>query len=473
MFLHSISSNNDSPISHWPCNVVSSSFGSPTRQTYRNRSMEGPDITASSSSSSPSSLHSPSLSGADRFEDKARNDQDVYDERKPRSLAKCMSAENHTSPSFDMRMTFSEDCEDDHRAFHASSALGILDGDHIGIGIIPYAPEFLLQSYQHFASQAETHADEEEYDSSSSHCNEMEEKEVESEEQKESEELQGAFLIDHYATMQTDNPKGDVLKVWRRSSRVKAAKVTRASKSPAKFKITRKASSRHVREEPAMSSSEIQPTERELESAVNRRQKEALQQWYGKLNELNQYRIAKGHCNVPQQYPPNPQLGIVSSVSSTFCFVTMVHTQSLFRVQWVNKQRMEKKFMDDGEKSSMTEDRKLQLEKIGFTWAKRKGDYSWNEKFRELEDFKREHGHVDVPTKYEENKALGRWVSTQRSQYKLFIQGERSHMTQDRLDELVSIGFKFDMTAAPPKPANRSRRLQYIRDEESDEAYSV
>lgn len=128
--------------------------------------------------------------------------------------------------------------------------------------------------------------------------------------------------------------------------------------------------------------------------------------------------------------------------------------------------------MDDGEKSSMTEDRKLQLEKIGFTWAKRKGDYSWNEKFRELEEFKRTYGHVDVPTKYEENKALGRWVSTQRSQYKLFLQGERSHMTQERLDELVAIGFKFDMTTAPPKPENRRVR-SYETEEESDETFSV
>ncbi len=138
--------------------------------------------------------------------------------------------------------------------------------------------------------------------------------------------------------------------------------------------------------------------------------------------------------------------------------------------------------MDDGEKSSMTEDRKRQLEMIGFTWAKRKGDYSWNEKFRELEEFKRMNGHVDVPTKYEENKALGRWVSTQRSQYKLFMQGQRSHMTQERLDELVAIGFKFDMTTAPPKPASRRGRSRYIEEEEdddddddyeSDEAYSV
>ena len=328
MFLHSISSKDDSPIYHWPCDVVSSSFSPPARQPYRNRPMEGPDITASSSSSasSPSSLHHRGPSQADRFvEEKGPDDQ--YDDRKPMALAKSMSAENnHTSPSFEMRMAFSDDCDDDPRAFHASSALGILDGDHIGIGIIPHAPEFLLQSYQHFASQTETQeVDEEEYDSSASPANEMEDdEEKDDEEQKEG--SQEAFFGDHSATMHMDPPKGDMklVKVWRRSSRVKATKAARATKSPAKFKISKKASNRNVREEPAMDASEIEPTERELESAVNRRQKEALQQWYGKLNELNQYRIAKGHCNVPQQYPPNPQLGIVSSlVSFASCVISM------------------------------------------------------------------------------------------------------------------------------------------------------
>lgn len=483
MFLHSISSS-DSPIRHWPCDVVSSSFSPLERQTYRSRSrsMEGRHITAASSSSSassPSSLQNHGLPEGNRFEEKAPDDQDTYEDRKPmaRSFAKYMSAENQTSPSFDMRMTFSEDCDDDHRAFNAvtSSALGILDGDHIGIGIIPHAPEFLLQSYQHFAAQPETQGDEE-CDSVPSHCNDSdEEKEEDALEQK----ADGAqeFFMDHRAPTRADHLKGEmkVVQVWRRSSRVKATKVARANKAPAKFKYTTKPSSRDDLEEPAVSPLEIKPTERELNSAVNRRQKEALQQWYGKLNELNQFRISKGHCNVPQQYPPNPQLGIVSSNSYVAFVVFMLHSTGFtFRSQWVNKQRMEKKFMDDGERSSMTEDRKLQLENIGFTWAKRKGDYSWNEKFRELEVFKRRNGHVDVPTKYEQNKALGRWVSTQRSQYKLFIQGERSHMTQERLDELVAIGFKFDMTTVPPKPAKRSGRCNYIREEEdSDGAFSV
>ena len=74
--------------------------------------------------------------------------------------------------------------------------------------------------------------------------------------------------------------------------------------------------------------------------------------------------------------------------------------------------------MDDDLSSSMTMDRVRALESIGFTWAKRKGQHSWDSKFDELVDYKRRKGHANVPTKFEENKALGRWVSTQRSQFK-------------------------------------------------------
>ena len=46
-----------------------------------------------------------------------------------------------------------------------------------------------------------------------------------------------------------------------------------------------------------------------------------------------------------------------------------------------------------------------------------------------------------VPTKYPANPALGRWLSTQRSQYKLYMDGERSTMTEQRVRRLDSIGF--------------------------------
>ena len=107
---------------------------------------------------------------------------------------------------------------------------------------------------------------------------------------------------------------------------------------------------------------------------------------------------------------------------------------------------MEKKFLDEGhEKTSMTEGRKALLESIGFTWAKRKGEHSWLEKFNELRAYKERYGNCDVATKYADNPALGRWVSTQRSEYKKFQTGHSKHMNQEKIDKLNRLGFKWEM----------------------------
>lgn len=125
---------------------------------------------------------------------------------------------------------------------------------------------------------------------------------------------------------------------------------------------------------------------------------------------------------MPQKYPENPQLGI-----------------------WVNKQRMERKAKEEGRKNSLTDAKLQALEEVGFMWAKRKGQPSWDARYQELRDYHRRFGHVDVPTKYKPNPALGRWVSTQRSQYKLWINREESQMTQDRVEKLQQLGFKWRM----------------------------
>jgi Helicase associated domain len=115
--------------------------------------------------------------------------------------------------------------------------------------------------------------------------------------------------------------------------------------------------------------------------------------------------------------------------------------------KWVNKQRMEKKFMDENKRSSMTMSKVHALESIGFTWAKRKGDASWMYKYNELQVFVQQFGTCDVPTKYSPNPALGRWVSTQRSEYKIFMQndGRSRHLTQQKINMLNSLGFKWEM----------------------------
>lgn len=148
----------------------------------------------------------------------------------------------------------------------------------------------------------------------------------------------------------------------------------------------------------------------------------AGESWDTRFRELQEFRRTYGHCDVPQNYPPNTRLGT-----------------------WVNKQRMEHKNRIDGKNSSLTDSRLERLESVDFRWAKRKGIHSWNEKFKELCEYQQEHGNCHVPTKYRQNTALGRWVSTQRSDYKKFQEGKKSTMTEDKISRLESIGFAWFM----------------------------
>jgi hypothetical protein len=58
-----------------------------------------------------------------------------------------------------------------------------------------------------------------------------------------------------------------------------------------------------------------------------------------------------------------------------------------------------------------------------------------------------------VPTKYDKNPALGRWVSTQRSQYKLFHEKKHSTLTQQRIDKLNKLSFVW--VVVPPQKSSR------------------
>jgi len=153
--------------------------------------------------------------------------------------------------------------------------------------------------------------------------------------------------------------------------------------------------------------------------AVSDRKQMQSQAWYERFRELKEYRDIHGNCMVPQKYEPNPSLGI-----------------------WVNKQRMEYKLLQDGEKSSMTPERLSALQSIGFVWAKRKGQATWDAKYKQLKEYKNSQGDCLIPTKYAKDPALGRWVSTQREQYRLWKAGdEKSKMTVEKVRLLEEVGF--------------------------------
>ena len=90
----------------------------------------------------------------------------------------------------------------------------------------------------------------------------------------------------------------------------------------------------------------------------------------------------------------------------------------------------------------MTADRIRVLESVGFEWETTVG--FWKERVDQLREFKVQFGHCLVPIKYAANLKLGKWVSNQRSNYKLYQEGKPSPMTESRFLALNGIGFKWE-----------------------------
>lgn len=181
----------------------------------------------------------------------------------------------------------------------------------------------------------------------------------------------------------------------------------------------------------------------------------------------------------------------------------------------MNKQRMEKKAHDRGEKSGINEKKIRLLEQAGFVWAKRKGQAAWEEKFLELQSYLERFGHCrfhlgcdcllprnmfdvpsdvvtvrimslnsylisfphfyklhagNVPTKNRDNRALGRWVSTQRSMFKKFQEGDINDIEvwNRRIRRLNGINFSWSLAPSGP-PGGEAGEMRH-RGDDDDEA---
>jgi hypothetical protein len=97
-------------------------------------------------------------------------------------------------------------------------------------------------------------------------------------------------------------------------------------------------------------------------------------------------------------------------------------------VSWIERQRIARK------KNLLTPSRVKRLEEIGFIWScedlKRR---SWEERYRQLKEYKKKHGHSFVPVNCKENRSLGIWVGTQR---RLEAKGKLQAAKKKKLNQL-------------------------------------
>ena len=181
-------------------------------------------------------------------------------------------------------------------------------------------------------------------------------------------------------------------------------------------------------------------------------------QWEERYNELLEFKKVHGHCFVPHSWEANLPLS-----------------------RWVKRQRYQYKLKYDelqqqqsqsqppsqhqgtAKRSALTYARERALEDIGFIWSTHNA--VWEEKYYELHEYAKTHGHCNVPSKYPVNPKLSVWVRCQRRQYKLYYflmkntnnssnntatkstkqeQHVRSSMTPERIAKLESLGFDFN-----------------------------
>jgi Fe2+ transport system protein FeoA len=77
--------------------------------------------------------------------------------------------------------------------------------------------------------------------------------------------------------------------------------------------------------------------------------------------------------------------------------------------------------------------------------AKERNRGIWHDMYNQLLEFKQKHGHVKVPTRYSENKKLGRWVRYWRSAYRGYKRTNGKKGNPVLMKRLESIGLVDDI----------------------------
>jgi hypothetical protein len=114
---------------------------------------------------------------------------------------------------------------------------------------------------------------------------------------------------------------------------------------------------------------------------------------------------------------------------------------------WTRREKMlYRKYKAGDSNTSMTEERIKRLEEIGFSW----NIYNdlWMQRYSELVKYHEHHGNSLVPINYPANQRLAKWVSDQRTQKKLKVNGLLSSLSEERLALLRKVDFEWNALEA-------------------------
>lgn len=101
--------------------------------------------------------------------------------------------------------------------------------------------------------------------------------------------------------------------------------------------------------------------------------------------------------------------------------------------------------------SCLTPERIALLEIEGFEWSLCT-QKPFEERLRQLRVYKEQYGDCMVPQIFPDNPSLGLWVREQRQEFKKFNSGRKSHMTEQRIQQLEELGFVWSKLKTPQVP---------------------
>ena len=111
---------------------------------------------------------------------------------------------------------------------------------------------------------------------------------------------------------------------------------------------------------------------------------------------------------------------------------------------WIQQQRRHVRQYKDGERSHMTSERLSVLEHVEFPLALR-GDEFWKANYEKLREYHATTGHCRVPHNFQPNRKLAVFVTDQRRQHRLRLEGKTSQMTDERKAKLDALNFEFSV----------------------------
>ena len=139
--------------------------------------------------------------------------------------------------------------------------------------------------------------------------------------------------------------------------------------------------------------------------------------WEEMFAGLVQYKKQHGDCRVPTKRKQDRQLA----------------RKDRQLASWVCNQRT----LKNKKQNALSPERIRRLDEIGFEWVLKAA--AWEEMFKRLVQYKKQHKDCRVPQKWEKDPQLGTWVSTQRTRKK------RGTLSPEQMRRLDEIGFEWEV----------------------------